>query len=339
MAYITLDSNRFYNNLDIIAKLTKTKDKIALVLKDNAYGHGLIKMATLARDWGITKAVVQLESEAQIIADFFEYILILADTPKEPHEKFCYTINSLHTIHHYPKGSRVELKVNSGMNRNGIEFDEMEEAFRKITQQGLKLEAVFSHHGCADELNGFYEKQTEQFLYIKEKAQQLALNYNIKPLRFHLANSAALFREDECREDMVRVGIAAYGCLELPFPSRADELQPMLSLYADKITSRHLKAGECVGYGATFQAPSSMVVSTYDVGYGDGFLRHSSQGYTTPDGISLAGRISMDNSSFATDKDTLLIFNDARDVAQSAHTISYEILTSLKPSLQRTIIS
>jgi len=64
MAYITLNKDNFFYNLDIIANKTKNRDKIALVLKDNAYGHGLCEIAKLAFEYGITKAVVSLNEEA-----------------------------------------------------------------------------------------------------------------------------------------------------------------------------------------------------------------------------------------------------------------------------------
>ena len=333
MAYITLHKNHFFYNLDIIAKQTKSRDKIALVLKDNAYGHGLLEMATLAHEYGITKAVVQTCQEAQMIESFFEYILVLADTPnasKTPSSKIRYTINDLNAIIKFPKETRVELKVNTGMNRNGIEMDELETALKQIQTQGLTLEAIFTHHGCADELNGLYELQKANFAKVKAASP--------KGLRFHSCNSAALFREDDFSEDMARVGIGAYGCMELPSEINAVTLKSVLSLHANKISSRLLKRGESVGYGATFVAESEMVVSNYDFGYGDGFLRNCSGRFTTKEGIKQVGRISMDNASFVTDKETLCIFSDARELSAAAQTISYEILTSLKANIKREIV-
>ncbi len=131
-------------------------------------------------------------------------------------------------------------------------------------------------------------------------------------------------------EDMARVGIAAYGCLELPSAYEQPDLKPVLSVYANKISSRELKIGEAVGYGGTFIANENCVVSNYDFGYGDGFLGISSNNYTTPHAKRLVGRISMDNSSFICEDEEILIFDDAREMAKSAQTIPYEILTSLK---------
>ncbi|MDF1882380.1 alanine racemase [Sulfurimonas sp. SAG-AH-194-C21] len=332
MARITLNKANFFHNLDIIKAQIKSIKKIALVLKDNAYGHGLCEMAKLAKEYGITRAVVRSNAEAEQIEEFFEYILVLADTPKTPSEKIRYTINDIHKIKEFPKGTLVELKVDTGMSRNGVGLTQLQEALSCIQTQGLVLESIFTHHACADELDGKYELQKEQFSKLKETVLQTL------KLSFHSCNSAALFRDENCDEDMVRVGIAAYGCLELPFSSNAEKLKPVLSLYADKNSSRVLKCRESVGYGAAFSTKETVCVSNYDFGYADGFLRACSKEYKTPEGISIAGRISMDNSSFLSDRDELLIFNDAREVAKFAKTISYEVLTSLKHHIKRRIV-
>ncbi len=338
MAYITLNKTHFFNNLDIIAQLTCGKDKIALVLKDNAYGHGLLEIAQLAQEYGITKVVVRSNAEAAAIEHLFEYILVLADIPKVPSEKIRYTINDTAQIEKFAKGTKVELKVNSGMNRNGVEMDELGTVFRMIQTQGLELEAVFTHHSSADEENEFYELQKSNFEQIKKEATALANEHNFETLRFHSCNSAALFREGRLEDDMARVGIAAYGCLELEDYGVQEKLQPVLSLYARKLSSRTLNAGACVGYSATYKADAKCVVSNYDCGYGDGFLRACSNEYVTPQNIHIAGRISMDNSSFLSEAEELLIFNDARVAAKYAKTISYEILTSLKGYLKRSVV-
>ncbi|WP_457743661.1 alanine racemase [Sulfurimonas sp.] len=337
MAYITLNKNNFFHNLDIIAKLTCTKDKIALVLKDNAYGHGLLEIAQMAKEYGITKVVVRSYDEAKQVQSYFKYILVLADTPTISNSKFHFTINDIKQIEKFPKDTKVELKVNTAMNRNGIEMDELSLAFELIKKQQLQLEAIFTHHSSADEENKYYDLQNSNFQEIKKKAIELAKKYDFPTLGFHSANSAALFREKSCGEDMARVGIAAYGCLELADNKMQKELQPILSVYAKKLSCRILKSGECVGYSATFRSQTQCVISNYDFGYGDGFLRACSNRYSTPKNIKIAGRISMDNSSFITDEEELLIFDDARVAAKMAGTISYEMLTSLKANLKRSI--
>ncbi|WP_373004029.1 alanine racemase [Sulfurimonas sp.] len=333
MAYITLNKNNFFNNLDKITQKTKTKDKIAIVLKDNAYGHGLREMASLAKEYGVTKAVVRNDDEALTIEEFFKYILVLGDIPEKPSSKIRYTINDINSIDKFQKDTLVELKVDTGMHRNGISMSELHDSFIKIREAGLILEGVFTHHRSADELTSEWFWQNDNFKKVKKEAKYLAQEFGFDPLRFHSANSASLFRTDSFDEDMARVGIASYGCLE-----GFEELSPVLSLYADKISSREIKQGERVGYGGTFKAQKNCIVSNYNFGYGDGFLRNSSNDFVTSNGVKQVGRISMDNSSFLSDEDNLLVFNNAIDAAKSAGTISYEILTSLKDSLKREII-
>ena len=338
MAYITLNKKHFFNNLDIIAQQSKGKDKIALVLKDNAYGHGLLEVATMAEEYGIQKAVVRSLAEAKVIEKFFEYILVLADKPDTFNPKIRYTINDLDAIADFPKKTKVELKVNTGMNRNGIEMDEVDKAFELIKKYDLDLEAVFTHHSCADEELSIFEEQNRNFSHVKDRVKSLQKEYEIEHLRLHSCNSAALFRTKDFSEDMARVGIAAYGCLELPESWSVEQLQPILSLYANKISSRRVESGGAVGYGASYVVQKALLIGNYDFGYGDGFLRSCSNVYETPEGVEIVGRISMDNSSFKTTAQELLIFDDARSIAKVAGTISYEILTSLKAHLKRVIV-
>ncbi|MDQ1264066.1 MAG: alanine racemase, partial [Campylobacterota bacterium] len=240
MAYIILNKNNFFNNLDIIANRTKSVDKIALVLKDNAYGHGLLEMASMASEYGIKRAVVQTSKEANEIESFFDYILVLADMPQNANSKTRYTINDLKSIDKFPTGTKVELKVDTGMHRNGIAMSELEEAFLQIKRAGLILEALFTHHRSADELTSEWFWQKENFKIVKERAKVLANEFGFGLLRFHSSNSASLFRYADFDEDMARVGIAAYGCLEAPKPFDIQNLKPVLSVYAKKISQREV---------------------------------------------------------------------------------------------------
>jgi len=329
MAYITLNKNNFFHNLDIIANRTKGKDKIALVLKDNAYGHGLVEIAQMAQEYGITKAIVRCQVEADMAKEYFEYILVLNEIPLVSSDKIRYTINDINNISKFPKGTKVELKVDTGMHRNGIDKDNIEEAITKIYENDLILEAIFTHHRNADELTSEWFWQNENFKKIKKE-----LSY-LKNIRFHSANSASLFRTTNFDEDIARVGIAAYGCMD---GFNNEDLKPIFSLYGIKNSTMKLQKGDKIGYGGSYEMQEDVIVSNYDVGYGDGFLRICSNNYTTPNNEKLVGRISMDNSSFISEKDELLIFNDAREVAKSANTISYEILTSLKSYIKRVIV-
>lgn len=333
MGTIKLSRQALIHNLDIIAHQIGGKDKIAVVLKDNAYGHGAEMIAQAVNGYGVTKAVVRLEREALQIAPYFERILILADTPKEGGENFTYALNSLESIGNFPAGTQVELKIDTGMHRNGIDPSALEDAFAQMSVQGLICRGVFTHYRSADTLSSEWYWQRRVFDTVKLRAGELALSYGWE-LSFHASNSAGTFRS-HCSDDFVRVGIALYGCLEMEPTLAQPDLRPVLSLWGNRLVSRTLRKGERIGYNGTYTAEKEEVVSTYDVGYADGLNRLASNRYTTPEGIALRGRISMDNAAFASDAQKLLIFNNANEYARAVGTIGYEILACLDKDLQR----
>jgi len=334
MGKIKLSREALRNNLDIITQQVGGKDKIAVVLKDNAYGHGAVMIAQEAQTYGITHAVVRLEREALEIEPFFETILILADFPTLSNPKFHYVVNALDSLAKFPKGTKVELKIDTGMHRNGIVRGDLKKAFESMSAQGLECVGIMSHLKSADTLSSEWFWQRTAFDTLKKDALKLAQKHQWN-LRFHLSNSAGAFRSSQCHDDMVRVGIALYGCLQMDISLPQPLLKPVLSLWGDKISTRLLKKGERVGYNGLYEALSDEVVSTYDLGYANGLDRLASNRYITPEGIALLGRISMDSATFASDAKELLIFNNANEYAASVGTIGYEILACLDKDLKR----
>ncbi len=339
MAKILLSRKAFFHNLDIIAQKVGGVSKIALVLKDNAYGHGLCEMAKLAQEYGVKDAVVHNIGEAEKIRDYFDRILILGGHSYKVDAKYHYVINALEQIELMPKGLQVELKVDTGMHRNGVSMDEVQEALKVIYKSELILGGVMTHNRSADTLSSEWFWQGKNFEHVKEETLLFIQQHKLPPVRFHSANSAATFRSQQFTEDIVRVGIAAYGCLEMDETLEQPDLQPVLQLFAEKITTRKLKSGEYVGYNATFHAKQDMTVSSYDVGYADGLLRSASSAYASPEGEQLLGRISMDNCTFSGEKKELCIFDNVNTYAKAAKTIGYEVLTGLHPEIKRIIIS
>jgi len=334
MAFIKIHKENFYHNLNQIALKTGSKEKIAIVLKDNAYGHGLTLIAKLASDFGIKHAVVRNTSEAEQIELLFESILILGDTMLV-HKHYSYAINSIEAIHSAPKGAKVELKVDTGMHRNGIAIDELDEALNAIQKQSLKLVGVMTHYRSADEMGSEWFWQKKNFEKVKEHVKKAGF----KSVRFHSHNSASILRTKEFDEDLVRVGIGAYGYNELPKPFDKIAVKPVMSLYAKKVSTRTLKSGERIGYGGDFMAPKEMRVSTYDLGYGDGWCRGDAKTpYVTAENLPILGRVSMDFISLESDKNEICVMDDAQDAAQQLYTIAYEVMTALHSSIERNIV-
>lgn len=334
MAFIKINKQNFYYNLNQIALKTGSVEKIAIVLKDNAYGHGLKLMGKLAAEFGIRHAVVRKTAEAELIRSLFETVLILGDTIIKD-ELYSFTINTLEDIRKAQKGAKVELKVDTGMHRNGIALDELDEAFALIKAHDLNLTGVMTHYRSADELSSELFWQQKQFESVKERVKEAGF-INV---RVHSHNTAAILRTKSFDEDLARVGIGVYGYNELPDSFDDLGLRPVMSLYAKKISTRVLRTGERIGYGGDFIATQDMTVSTYDLGYGDGWCRgDSTQPYIISEGLPILGRVSMDSISLESEKEEVCVMSDAQAAAKQFGTISYEITTALSATLPKEVI-
>ncbi len=340
MAKILLNKKNLFYNLSVISEKTKSKDKVAVVLKDNAYGHGILEIAKLANEFGIKKAVVRTLDEALKIEKLFDYILILAQKDFHTYSHtFHIALNSLDEIENLPENSNVHIKVDTGMHRNGIEPSQLEEAILGLYKRNIKLTGVFTHHKSADELSTDFYWQKAVFTRVKEDVKRICEKLLIPIPDLHSCNSAGLFRHNNFDESFARVGIATYGYLDNAGVFKFPKLKPVLSLWANKLSTRTLTKGQSVGYGGKFTALEDMVISTYDVGYGDGFLRlNERNSYTTPKGYKVLGRVSMDNLSLNTDDKEVCIFEDVTTLAKEHDTISYEITTTLSPNIEKEIV-
>ncbi|MFT7824170.1 MAG: alanine racemase [Sulfurimonas sp.] len=334
MAYITINRQNFYHNLNQIVLKTGSKEKIAIVMKDNAYGHGLKLIAGLASEYGIKHAVVRDLAEAKEVKALFESVLVLAGESMVD-ERLSFAINSIEQILQMDKGTRVELKVDTGMHRNGIAMSELDEALDMITEKGLHLVGVMTHFRSADELGSDYFWQKKYFELVKQSVKARGFD----TIRFHSHNSAAILRTKSFEEDLVRVGIAAYGYDDLHESFDRTDLRPVLALHARKVATKVLEKGQRVGYGGTYTAPADMVISTYNIGYGDGWMRATDKApYQTGEGLEALGRVSMDLMCFECEKESLCIMDDAHKAARHFETISYEILTALSSDIPREVV-
>ncbi len=331
MATIELSERNLIHNLNQLALKAGSMSRIAAVLKDNAYGHGLELVAPICAEAGVRKAVVRTTAEAQKILEYFDEVLILCGRAVA-HPKLRFALNDLRDIMQAEAGSRVDLKIDTGMHRNGIMFEQIAQAKEAIAKQGLALVGVMTHYRSADELGSAYAWQKQRFARVKEL-------FSDREVQFHSHNSAALLRCDTFDEDFARVGIALYGYSELPVSFGSFDLRPVMKLYAKRIATRRLRKGERIGYGGDFVAPRDMTVSTYDIGYGDGWRRgDSTDAYVTAEGLPILGRVSMDMIVLEGDKEEVCIFDDAQQAARHYGTISYEIVTALSKEIERKVV-
>jgi alanine racemase len=340
MACIQINKQRFFSNLDIVARHIDGKEKIAIVLKDNAYGHGIDIISKLACSYGITRAYVRTMQEAKAIQDHFKQVSVLQEIPKSlPPHGTVIVLNSLEQIARTPNSAHVEIKVDTGMHRNGIQPDMLDRAFELMQKRRLTLCGVLTHFRSSGDLGSEFFWQQKQFDSVKQRVRQICQYHNIAIPLFHSCNSSATFRNQTCSDDFVRIGLAAYGYLESDLIFNPPALMPVMSLWADKVVTHRLGAGKKIGYGGASRLENDTTLSTYDVGYGDGLFRFTeAHHYTTPSGQTVLPRMSMDYTTITGEENSVCLFNDVRPLAKLFQTISYDVLVKLKAHIARRVV-
>ena len=339
MAYIKISKSAFFHNLKIISQIAP-KQKIAIVLKDNAYGHGLELMAKLVHEFGITKAIVRDINEAQSIENCFDFVLVLNGVASKKYsKKIHFTLNSIEEIDRFYPNTPIHIKVDTGMHRNGILSQDIKKTIYLLKQKNLQIAGVFSHNSSADVLTsrGFW--QYKNFLEVIKTTKKVCNKLDIELPKFHFANSSTLFRmKNDAVFDMIRVGIGAYGYTQMDDVFDKPKLKPVLSLIANKISTRYLKEGNKVGYDGSGMIKKDGFYSTYDVGYADGFFRFDAKdGFEFDKNKKIIGKISMDNMTISGKSSDVALIKDATLWAKKFNTITYEVLAKLHPKILRKL--
>lgn len=227
------------------------------------------------------------------------------------------------------------LHIDSGMNRLGLDLEELERLLaRPDLLAALDLRVVMSHLCSADEPeNPLNQAQHAIFSKVIARLPNSAAS---------LANSSGIFLGARYHFDLARPGVALYGCN--PTPGRPNPMHQVVTLEGKILQVRGIDAPQSVGYGATYRVTGPGRIATVGVGYADGYLRSlSNKGRAFAQGVALplVGRVSMDLTTFdisALADDSLkpgdwveLIGANVTldEVGQAAGTIGYEILTDL----------
>lgn len=337
-----IDLAALKNNLRVVKRTTASR--VMAVVKANAYGHGLLRIAEGLRE---AEGLALLDVRDAITlrdAGFRQTILLLEGFfTKEEVPLFAeyeltaviHTQQQLAWLDAYPRknGLSVWLKINTGMNRLGFMPADVPAVMERLkSHRAVRDVILMTHFAQADEAAGI-ARQLELF-------NQIAASYHAPR---SLSNSAAILRHPNAHGDWVRPGIMLYGSSPFADVSAHElRLQPVMNLSSELISVRELRSGECVGYGASFRAEHTMRIGTVACGYADGYPRHAATG--TPILVNgkrtrTLGRVSMDmlavDLSDLTDAQVgsrVVLWGEGvpvDEVARAAGTISYELLCAL----------
>jgi alanine racemase len=259
--------------------------KLCVVMKSNAYGHGLNELLDTAVQAGADYLGICTNGEAsQIRARYPDHpvMRLRAALPDELEE----SVQTLHLeeIVGSPEvadflarlGQRrgrpvpVHLKLDTGMGRTGILPEELDLARRICSREGLSVRGIMTHLPAADAADlGDTCRQLEAF---HEMVARLVNNLPADVL-VHSHNSAASVRLPELRGDMVRVGAACYGVRTSTAFANPKPLRPVMSIRTRVMEIRRVPAGHTIGYGSLFRTDRPSRIATLPVGFGEGYPR------------------------------------------------------------------
>ena len=307
-----IDLEAWASNLARIRAELSARQRILLVVKADAYGHGAQILAPRAEREGVAMFGVGNCREALELIDagVEEPILILGTIIDEEIETVARMgihlgVHSSTRLDRFSqvalrarRSLRVHLNIDTGMGRLGVSPGEAPRLAREIQERpGLKMAGIYTHFAHASFPPGEEMKKVEEtFSRVVTDLRRRGLLP--RDALVHCANSCALFSGLGLGFDAVRPGIAAYGILPPEFPA-SRELKPVLSLRSQVIFYKDVPAGTPVGYEGAWRASKATRIATVPVGYNDGIpwrlgLEKGACALIRGKRVPFAGRVSMD---------------------------------------------
>lgn len=364
-ASAVIDLAAFRANIAAVAA-TVAPAQVMMVVKADAYGHGMLPCAAAARRAGVDWLGVATPGEALALraaGDTGRIFCWLYGPDEDPTalveagiDLSASTPGQVEAVaaaaRRVGRTARLHLKIDTGLSRNGCPPELwgalVEVAYQAEQGGGLEVVGVWSHFACADQVGDPSNAvQLEAFDLAVAEARGAGLEV---PMR-HIANSAAALSMPESRYEMVRLGIAGYGIDPADGTLAADagvQLQPVMTLRAQLVLRKQVPAGTGVSYGYRWRAAEATELGLVALGYADGIPRHGAGRIE----MALAGRrvhqrgsvcmdqVVLDLGPGATEQigDEVVLFGDPRhdeavptasDWARWCGTIGYEIVTRI----------
>ena len=348
---VIIDLKALKHNFSQIKKIAPNT-KVMAIVKADAYGHGLVRVAKALSETDAF-GVACIEEAQQLRAASIKTPIILLEGPYKPDDLSLIIKLGLDIVIHdnyqleILENSEIEgfvqvwLKIDTGMHRLGFSSNKTKDALKRLElcRNINSTPILMTHLATANEKNN--ELTFKQLATFKEVSSSVNAEKTI-------ANSAAVINHPETHCNWVRPGLMLYGVSPLVDRSGYEhDLKPVMTLESEITSVKFLSKGETVGYGATWRCPEDMLIGIIAAGYGDGFPRHAKSG--TPVLVNktrckLIGCASMDmmtvdlrNEPNAKIGDKVVLWGNLlpiEEIAMFAETIPYELLCGVHKRLQ-----
>lgn len=289
-AWLEINLNNLENNINEIRKTIPSKTKIMAVVKANAYGHGIIDISKKLEQIGIQDFAVATLQEAVTLRQnrIKGNILILGFTSIENlhyvidydliqtivDEEYAEKILNLS----YNKKIKVHIKVNTGMNRIGINYKNINFIKELYLSNKIDVLGIFSHLSVSDSNDqediDFTKMQISRFNDLIKKLKTDMIDVG----KTHLQSSYGILNYPELEYDYVRPGIIMYGIhSEKNMTTKVKlNIKPVLSLKAKITDVKEINENDSVSYGRKYIALQREKIASVSIGYADGYPRNLS---------------------------------------------------------------
>ncbi len=366
-AWVEIDLKQLDRNFQIIVRDKPANLDFMCVLKDDAYGHGMLQVARTSLQFGAKYlAAVTVDEALSLRADGITVpILVMGErTPDElaqcvEHNLTCLvntarTVNALQKIAAgLEKKIPVQVEVDTGLSRYGVRWTDAPTHIAAVANaQGLTLEGVMSHFAMSDELDkSFAMQQLGRFVTVLDAMSGEGVHVNYR----HMCNTGGFLDLPAAHFDMVRMGILPLGVYPSQVCRRIPGLSPIMSVKTRIVAIQEIEAGDYVGYGMRYQATTPSRIAVLPVGYGDGYPRVRNQGFVLVCGrrAPIVGGNAMDAMMVdisdilqAQVMDEVVLQGkqkdeeiDVHEVASLKKSVSYDILAGWRSRLPRVYVN
>ena len=339
------------------------KSKVMPILKANAYGHGLVRVAKLYEELKAYYLGVAVVEEGILLREMGIKMPILVlggvwgnQIPLFLKNDLSITASSIDKLKQIDETASqmktkaiVHLKIDTGMERVGVHYYNAEKFLEAAYgYKNILVEGIYSHFANSESNDLTHTKlQLERFNGVLEFFNKRSIDFPIR----HISNSGAILQLPEANLDMVRPGIMLFGVYPSNSIKKTIYIKPALTWKSLVVYFKIIKAGNAVGYGLTWKSDHNIRAVTVPVGYGDGYFRsmsHKAKVLLNGKLYPVIGNISMDqivvnieNDSAYNSDVVILLGSDekksitAEDLAEWSGTIPYEILTNINTRVPR----
>ena len=360
---IEINLSAVRHNLIAYKESLHKQTKILVMVKAQAYGSGLVRIAQFIEKTGVDYLGVAYVDEGVELRKSGVLLPILVMNAEEEAFGDCINYNLepaiysfdqldalLHQlIAHNKEDFPIHLKFDTGMNRLGFLPTEIRKLVDIIrSQPEVCIKSVYSHLAEADnrEDKHFTLDQIELFVKSCEQIKK-AIN---QPFLRHILNSEGIVNFGGDQLDMVRMGIGIFGISANPAWTK--KLQPVIAWKSTVSQLKKVIKGQSIGYSRTFIAPKDLTIAVIPVGYGDGYRRSLSNG---KGGVFIqgvfcptVGNVCMDmimvdvthiNVNSGDEVEIIGPNQQVETLATQMGTIPYELLTGISQRVHRSYIN